>query len=129
LLNLLQDENASVRYSAVQALGQLDLDDDVIVSGLLDLLKDHDSLVRLGSIRGLGKLGYTSDTVIRSLLSLVQDEVFLVRSFAAVLAQLGKTNEPAGIDARLRDWLEQNPRAEGASNAVDALWKLVVGEE
>ncbi|NEQ73005.1 MAG: HEAT repeat domain-containing protein [Okeania sp. SIO2C9] len=57
LLTLLQDDNSSMRFSAVEVLGKLSNSSEPVVQALLTLLKYDDSTVRSSLVEVLEKLG------------------------------------------------------------------------
>lgn len=54
LIRMLQDESASVRATAAWALGQLELDQPVVLQPLTDALTDDDQAVRAAATQALG---------------------------------------------------------------------------
>ncbi len=107
LLNLLRDDNSSVRSRAADALGELGETSEEVISGLLNLLRDDDSSVRCNAAWALGELGETSEQVISGLLNLLRDDDSSFERYNAAwaLAQLGETSEEviSGLLNLLRD--------------------------
>ena len=68
LLNLLQDENSSVRSTATAALSKLENAPEVVLQALLNRLQDEVSDVRSTAATVLGKLGKASEVVLQALL-------------------------------------------------------------
>ena len=64
LLSLLSDNKWSVRFGAVEALGQLGNADPEIMTGLVPMLGDEESLVRYGAAKVFGQLGQANLEVV-----------------------------------------------------------------
>ena len=90
IVNLLASESASVRTSAVVALGVSGQADDQMVSKILTVLKDNSAQVRGEAADALKRLGRSNNDVITTLLESVEDESYMVRGHAInALRKLG----------------------------------------
>ncbi|WP_017719798.1 NACHT domain-containing protein [Kamptonema formosum] len=129
LLSRLQDEDSRVRFSAVQALGQLRNASERVIEALLSRLReDENSRVRVNAAAALGELGNASEPVIEALLNQLQDEDSLVLFHAArALVKLGKT--PSEIAPAVAEWIERHQDSTQVGDGINALWDLVTGED
>jgi HEAT repeat protein len=94
LLDLLNDEDSDVRFSAASSLGQLGNASDAVVNTSLGLLNDEEWHMRYRAGTLLGRLGNVSDAAVSALLGLLNDEELYVRSRAATsLGQLSKKSD------------------------------------
>jgi HEAT repeat protein len=94
LLQRLEDEDATVRSNAADALRRLGNASEPVVQALLQRLEDEDWAVRSRAAYALGKLGNASESVVQALLQRLQDENAAVRSSAAnALGRLGNASE------------------------------------
>jgi HEAT repeat protein len=105
------DENASVRFIATEALSKLGNTSDKVLQTLLTLLENNqvNYQVRSSAAQTLIKLGYVSQSVQQTLLALLEDNQVddWVRSKAAeALGNLGNVSEP--VEQMLLALLEDN---------------------
>ena len=84
LLDILHDENWTIRLAAIHSL--LKLETDAAVPGLLKLINDNNTMVRETAISALGKLGNPS--VCSYLINLLNDEDMFIRR--VVVESLGQ---------------------------------------
>ncbi len=128
LLALLKDTNTDVCDSAGEALIKLGHASKDVVNGLLALLTDTESGVRSSAAAALGDLGNGSEMIVMALLALLNNtESFVCHRAATALGNLGKIQK--GVATDLLQWPEQNPEGKGVTDAMGALWGLVMGEE
>ena len=122
LVELLKDEDSSVRLTAANALGELGNDSDEVINPLVQLLQYESINLRWSAADALGNLGNDSDEVINPLVVLLQYESSNVLSIAArALGKLGKDSDEV-INPLLQ--LLQDEDSNLRRSAVDALGNL-----
>jgi len=135
LLAALRDEHAGVRWRAAEALGQLGVASEAVVTALLATLRHEDAGVRSGAAEALRELGVGSKAVVEALLAALRDKHADVRGAAA--HALGKLAPPDNYVAEtLRRMCKARTKKEryvGVSGrfmtvkdfAFEALWAIV----
>jgi HEAT repeat protein len=100
LLKALEDSESGVRWSTVEALGNLG--NEAAIPGLLKALEDSDSDVRSSAVKALGNLG--NEAVIPGLLKALEDSYSDVRRSAVeALGNLGNEAAIPGLLKALED--------------------------
>nr|WP_293153164.1 HEAT repeat domain-containing protein [Okeania sp. SIO2C9] len=92
-MHLLRDDDWSVRFTAVKAVGNLDLEAKQFIPQLQQLLRDENSDVSSAAAKAVGEIGSEAKKFIPQLQQLLSDEDSNVRSAAATaVSQMGKLN-------------------------------------
>jgi HEAT repeat protein len=96
LIQLLEDEDSSVRRSAASALGEIK--SEAAIPGLIQLLEHEDSFVRRSAASALGEI--KSEAAIPGLIKLLEHEDSFVRRSAA--SALGEIKSEAAIPGLIK---------------------------
>ncbi|MEH2180247.1 NACHT domain-containing protein, partial [Nostoc sp.] len=102
LINALQHEYSSVRWSATEALGEIG--NQKAVSALINALQDEDSSVRWSAAKALGKIG--NQEAVSALINALQHEDSDVRRSAA--EALGKIGNQEAVSALINALQNEN---------------------
>ncbi|MGJ3246849.1 MAG: HEAT repeat domain-containing protein, partial [Elainellaceae cyanobacterium] len=116
LIKALEDQNSSVRQSAVEALGKIP--SNAVIGSLVKALEDQNSSVRWRAATALGKI--PSNTVIDSLIKALEDQNSSVRRRAT--EALGEISSDVVIDDLIKALDDQNSAVR--QSAVEALRKM-----
>ena len=102
LISALQDDNATVRWKAAEALGEIG--DKRAVEPLISALQDDNATVREDAAWALGEIG--DKRAVEPLISALQDwDATVRRNAAEALRKLAKTLGVAKIDIRINQAL------------------------
>jgi HEAT repeat protein len=103
LSNLIQDDNADVRFVAARALGEIGT--EAVVPDLTKALQDKDENVRVSAADAFQKIGSAAKQAKSALITALWDGNWFVRSrAAATISKLGlETNDIPAIIEPLRD--------------------------
>jgi HEAT repeat protein len=96
LIDLLQDEDETVRRAATRALGEVDIGSPDVLEALISRLEDDVSWgVRVAAVESLGQIGASSQAVVEALIGRLKndEQVRVRRSAAEALGQIATLDQ------------------------------------
>jgi HEAT repeat protein len=109
LLSRLKDENAGVRVSAADALGEMRKPQPIVIEALATTLKDLDDSVRIAAATSLARLGPSAKSAIGALIVCsLSDSDSLVRARAIEALQAIGTPGPESVPGLVANFKNDN---------------------